>query len=150
MTVIFETHMGFWGFGVLGSIWRGAFGPESIWFWGAFGPGAFDREHLTGSICRGAFGWGASYPESAAYIYPTFQQYLLYHLFYFPKLKLNGRIQNLLLRLHHLVAAEVFVLIRPFLLFFISSQAKDQSSGGACTPKDLLKKKTEQKKSMKR
>ena len=47
-------------------------------------------------------------------------------------LKLNGRIRNLLLRLHHLVAAEVFVLIRPFLLFFfISSQAKDQSSGGA-------------------
>ena len=62
-------------------------------------------------------------------------------------LKLNGRIRNLLLRLHHLVAAEVFVLIRPFLLFFfISSQAKDQSSGGAHSKGFTKEEKTEQKK----
>ena len=62
-------------------------------------------------------------------------------------LKLNGRIRNLLLRLHHLVAAEVFVLIRPFLLFFLFQARQRIKAVVEHTPKDLLKKKkTEQKK----
>ena len=70
--------------------------------------------------------------HAGSYTYPTFQQYLLYHLFYFPKFETQRKDTKLTVALTSPSSCRSIRFDPSIsLIFFISSQAKDQSSGGA-------------------